>query len=91
MQEARNNSRNITATYLVRSCYILAFVLTCFRLTKGRNAYFRPKTIVANFLHLIVLLFKMLFNHIRLSFTFSSPNGIQHGTGTLQCRVRKTK
>ena len=40
-----------------------ALVLTCFRLMKGRATYFRPETIVASFLHLMVLLFKILFNH----------------------------
>ena len=31
-----------------------ALVLTCFHLTKGRATYFRPKTIVASFLHFMV-------------------------------------
>ena len=76
MQETRNNNfgskirstalcqaktdkhecQNITATY----CYISALVLSCFRLTKGRATYFRPEIIVASFLHLMVLLFKVL-------------------------------
>ena len=42
---------------------ISALVLTCFRLTKGRATYFLPETIVVSFLHLMVLLFKVLFNH----------------------------
>ena len=41
-------------------CYILVLVLTCFHLTKGRATYFRSKTLVASFLHLMVLLFKVL-------------------------------
>ena len=41
----------------------LALVLTCFCMTKGRATYFRPETIVASFLHLIVLLLKVLFIH----------------------------
>ena len=42
--------------------YISALVLTCFRLTKGRATFFRPETIVASFLHLMVLFLKVLFN-----------------------------
>ena len=45
------------------NCYIWALVLTCFRLTKGRATHFRPETIVASFLHLMVLLSKVLLNH----------------------------
>ena len=47
----------------VRCCYISALVLTCFRLKKDRAAFFRPETIVASFLHPMVLLFKVLFNN----------------------------
>ena len=54
---SKHECRNITAMY------ISAFVLTCFRLTKGRATYFRPETTVANFFHLMVFLFKVLFNH----------------------------
>ena len=55
----KHECRNVTATYM----YISALVLTCFHLTKGHATYFRSKTIVASLLHLIVLLFKVLFNH----------------------------
>ena len=44
----------------VRCCYISALVLTCFRLTKGRGT----ETIVGSLLLFIVLLFKVLFNHL---------------------------
>ena len=47
----------------VHCCYISALVLTCFRLMKGRATFFQPETIVASFLHLMVLLFKVLLNH----------------------------
>ena len=47
----------------VRCCYISVLVLTCFHLTKGRATYFLPETIVASFLHLTVLLSKLLLNH----------------------------
>ena len=47
----------------VRCCYISALVLTCFRLKKGHVTFFRPETIVASFLHLMVLFFKLLLNH----------------------------
>ena len=54
----KHECRNVTATYR----YISALALTCFRLTKGRATFFRPGTIVASFLHLLVLFFKVLFN-----------------------------
>ena len=50
----KQESQNVT--------YTSAFVLTCFRLTKDRATYFRPETIVVSFLHLMVLLFKVLLN-----------------------------
>ena len=50
---------------------ISALVLICFRLKKGRAAFFRPETIVASFLHLMVLFFKMLLNH--LNYMLSPP------------------
>ena len=37
-------------------------MLTGFLLMKGRIKIFRPKTIVVSFLHLMVLLFKVLLN-----------------------------
>ena len=41
-------------------CTLLLYfgTLTCFRLTKGLATFFRPETIVASFLHLMVLFFK---------------------------------
>ena len=46
------------------SCgYISALVLTCYRLTKSRATFFLPETIVASFLDLMVLSFKVIFNH----------------------------
>ena len=44
-------------------CYILALVLACFLLMKGCTLIFWPKTISASFLHVMVLFFKMKFNH----------------------------
>ena len=49
----KHECRNVTAT---------ALVLTCFSLMKGRAMYFRSEMIVASFLHLMVLLFKVLLN-----------------------------
>ena len=49
--------------FRVEKNYISALVLTCFCLTKGCAIFFRPKTIVGSFLHHIVLLSKVLFNH----------------------------
>ena len=46
-----------------RFCYISALMLDCFRLTMGRATFFRPQTVVVNFLYLIVLFFKVFFNH----------------------------
>ena len=40
------------------SINILALMLTCFRLTKGCGTFFRPETIVASFLHLMVVFWK---------------------------------
>ena len=71
----KHEFRKITATCTaVRCCYFSALVLTCFRLTNGRATYFRPETIVASFLHHMVFLFKVLFNHSLQIFFFF--NGI---------------
>ena len=48
----------------VRCCYISALVLTCYRLKKGRATFYRPETIVASLLLLMVLSLKVIFNHI---------------------------
>ena len=57
MQKTSNKTSN------GRCCYISALQLTSFRLTKGRATFFRPETIVASFLHLMVLFFKVIFNY----------------------------
>ena len=44
---------------VVRCCYISALVLSCFRLKKDRATFFRPETIVASFLHSMLLLPKV--------------------------------
>ena len=63
----KHECRNIAVTYetyIFRTYqHISALVLTCFRLTKGQAVFFRPETIVASFLHLMVLLSKVLLNH----------------------------
>ena len=51
---------------------ISALVLTCFRLKKGRATFFRPKTIVACFLHLMMLFLIVIFNHVHLIFHLTS-------------------
>ena len=38
-------------------------LIVCFRLTKDRVTFFRPETIFASFLLLMVLFFKVLLNH----------------------------
>ena len=38
-------------------------IYTCFRMKKDRATFFRSETIVASFLHLMVLFFKVLLNH----------------------------
>ena len=50
------NARNLC-------CYIAAFVFTCFRRTDDRITLFRPETIVASFLHLMMLFYKVIMNH----------------------------
>ena len=84
MQETRNNcfgskkrSSNVTVTVAVTATcyyYISALVLNCFRLKKGRATIFRPETIVASFLHSMVLLPKVLFNHKRQSLFYKFLN-----------------
>ena len=54
----KHESRNTTAAY---SC-ISALVLTYFRL-KVRATFFQHETVVASFLHLVALYFKVIFNH----------------------------
>ena len=39
-------------------------------LTKGRATFFRPETIIESFLHLMCLLFKVLFNHTHVKSIF---------------------
>ena len=73
MQETRNNCFGLKkrGTTLIQAktgkqeCRNVTAipVLTCFRLKKGRVPFFRPETIVASFLHLMVLFFKALLNH----------------------------
>ena len=48
----------------VRCCYFSALLLTCYRLKKGRATFYRPETIVLSLLFLMVLSFKVIFNHI---------------------------
>ena len=50
----------------VRCCCNSALLLNCFRLKKGRDTFFRPETIVASFLHFMVFLPKVLFNHVTM-------------------------
>ena len=74
MQETRNNCfvSKISSTSLhqvntgkheCRTIIATAPVLNCFHLMKYRATYFQTETIVASFLHLMVLLFKVLLNH----------------------------
>ena len=44
----------------------MASVLTCYRLTEGRVTCFRPKRVVASFLHLMMLSFNGIFYHTLL-------------------------
>ena len=64
--DARNTQqfekRNVTFVSYVNCYYIATFVLACFRLTKCAT-FFRPETIVASFLHLMVSFYKMIINH----------------------------
>ena len=49
-------------------------MLICFHLTKDFATCFRPERIVASFLHSMVLLPKVLFNHARVNVFFSDEN-----------------
>ena len=49
--------------FFLISSYISTLVLTYSRLKKGRATFFRPEAIVASFLHLMVLSFRVIFNH----------------------------
>ena len=60
---SNSHPNNFLNVVVVRCCYISALVLTCFRLKKSRATFFRPETIVASFLHLMVLFFKALLNY----------------------------
>ena len=44
-------------------CYISALELTCFCLTGGCAMFFQIERIAVSFMHLMVLLFKVIFNH----------------------------
>ena len=44
----------------------LPYTVTCFRLMKGRAKFFRLEIIVASFLHLMVLFFKVSFIHVKI-------------------------
>ena len=47
---------------MVRCCYIVALVLIYFRITKGHATFFQPETIVESFMHLVVLLYKIIID-----------------------------
>ena len=51
----KHECRNVTATFGIRA-YL-------FSLTKGRATFLRPETIVASFMHFMVLLFKVSLNN----------------------------
>ena len=62
LTETRNNCfrlKKCSTTFCV--LFTCSSLLTCFRLTKGRATFFRPETIVASFLHLMALFFKVIF------------------------------
>ena len=59
----RRKQLSTSAEMQQRCCCISALVLNCFRLKKDRATFFRPETIVASFLHWMVILLKVLFNH----------------------------
>ena len=47
-------------------------MLTCFHLMEDCAAYFRPETIVASFLHFMVLFYKVIFNHTSETFVITT-------------------
>ena len=68
---SKHEFRKVTATY-----NFSALLLIRFRLTKGCAAFFRFQTIVASFLHLMVLSFKVIFNHCK--YTHHECNSRNH-------------
>ena len=57
--------------------YISTLVLTCFRLTNGRAAFFRPETIIVSFLHLTMLFFQSDIQSILYTFFCNNIKVIQ--------------
>ena len=71
-------------------CYISALVLICFRLKKSRDTFFWPGTIVESFLHLMVLIFKVVLNHTTpYIFHKRDFKGKKHVSPICLCTVRK--
>ena len=62
-----------------------ALVLTCYRLTKGRATFYRPETIVASLLLLMVLSFKEILKH-----TSKRLFVVQHFRVCVECFVTQT-
>ena len=60
---ARMCIRNEDTECTIRCYYISALVLTSFHLAYGHSIIFRFERIVASLLHLMVLFFKVIFNH----------------------------
>ena len=54
---------NTLCCYISYTVIIGILVLTCFCLTKGHVTCFQPETIIASFLHIMVLFSKVLLNH----------------------------
>ena len=63
IKESLINLNFATAFDFVRCNYFAVLVLTHFLLTKGRVRSFRPETVIANFLHLMLFVYKVIFNH----------------------------
>ena len=68
---------------------------TCFRMKKGRGTFFRPETIVASFLHSMVLLPKVLFNHFLMgkyeNVAFILTSCIPHYPSNNECYYHNLK
>ena len=65
-KRGKHECRNPYVAVIFRHLYC-----TCFRVKKGYAMYFQPETIVASFLRLMVLLFKVLFNDILLNISIT--------------------
>ena len=73
-------SKNVTCPFIIRKyryaqfsqCMLLLYCgYAVYQFLPGRVSFFRPETIVSSFLHLTVLFYKVIINHILPSSSLS--------------------